>query len=140
MTEYPYTKSTVNSEMLTKEINNSGITSASLVAINWNAPESLIVIFDGDLSSGDEDTLDGLVASHTGAASNTYRMLCEDCSQHTFGRNTTTPTTCPICEGSNISGVVQQAPYELMKDEDGDLWGHFQNSTGTIITAKWGDN
>lgn len=70
MSEYTYSTSedfpngTVATDRLTQEIRDSAITVA-LDYINTDG-DDCIVVFKADLSSGEEDVLDGLVAAHSG--------------------------------------------------------------------------
>ena len=70
-TKYTYSISSdfpneqVYSSTLTQEINDSSISSASLLYIETTG-DDCDIWFDDPLSTGDETTLDGLVAAHTG--------------------------------------------------------------------------
>lgn len=65
MTEYNYTKTPVNIDRLTLEINNSSISSAVYQYASYSDPD-LTISFDADLSGADQTTLTSIIAIHTG--------------------------------------------------------------------------
>jgi hypothetical protein len=73
-TKYTYSIATdfpnkqVDSDSLTEEINDSAISSAALFYIETSG-DDCDIWFDDPLSAGDQTTLDGIVAAHTGAPS-----------------------------------------------------------------------
>ena len=66
MATYNYTKSPVSIDRLKLEIEDSSISSGVFVYANFNSPDSLSIVFTGDLSAGDKTTLDTLVSNHSG--------------------------------------------------------------------------
>lgn len=133
--QYDYTKTIVNAQSLKMEIIAAGITT-TLENINWSAPDSLAIIFVEALSTGDKTTLDDVVDSHNGTPPNRYRLLCATCEQHISDLQPTTPTKCPVCEGTSISDTTQQEPFHTDSSPDGTTWDLFITNGGTIITAK----
>ena len=66
MAVYNFSKSPVNIDRLTLEINGSSISSAVYQYTNYRTP-ALDIYFNNDLSGTDQTTLSNIVASHTGA-------------------------------------------------------------------------
>jgi hypothetical protein len=64
----------VAADALEQEIEDSSITSATLedIDVGVSAPDNCDIIFDVALSSGDETTLDGIVAAHQGDPLETF--------------------------------------------------------------------
>ena len=65
MAVYSFSKSPVNIDRLTLEINDSSISSASYQYASYTSP-NLDIAFDGDLSGQDQTTLSGVVSNHSG--------------------------------------------------------------------------
>lgn len=67
MAVYTFSKSPVNIDSLTLEVNGSSITSAEYQYANYKSPQ-LDIYFDNDLSGADQTTLANIVSAHTGQA------------------------------------------------------------------------
>ena len=116
--QYDYTKAVVNAQSLKMEIIAAGITTV-LEKIDWAAPDSLAITFSEALSTGDKTTLDGVVDSHGGTPPNRYHLLCATCEQHISDLQPTTPTKCPVCDGTSISDIVQHEPFQTDSSPNG---------------------
>jgi len=66
MVQYDYTKSPVDLNGLTYEINTNSVISGTLDHIDFNEPNNLSIYFVDNLSSQDKAELDSIVSIHTG--------------------------------------------------------------------------
>jgi len=109
MATYNYTKSTVNLTTLAAEIENeSAITTAYQGGKYEDETDSLDVYFESDLSSGEKDALDTVVADHDGAPLNQYQLWCYDDNTRFVVRGKEFPSECPNCSGTNIENITSK--------------------------------
>lgn len=118
--------------LLTKISNQLGRTD---VTIRCSGDE-LKVIFDGDLTAGQETELESIVNNYLGDGLKHFRLYCGSCGDYKSVRMNETPMECPACSGVNISDVVEHTPYSAVKDELGNEWEKFMLSTGVILSAR----
>ena len=135
MSEYPYTKESVNMTALRMDIRDSSIT-AVLSHMSWDAPDSLLISFETDLTSGEETTLNGIVSSHTGQAPSHYRLRCTSCFKVTSSNYTATPTKCPLCESTSITDIEEQVGASLGESPDGTEREIFVNNDSTMVVTQ----
>lgn len=105
---YPYTKETMDHGRLRKEIKANGTITTEFNGSEWAAPDSLSVIFDAELSTGEEAALDGVVAAHSGDPLTDYVIWCYTCNTHFQLQDTAVPTECPTCEGSAVEDITDR--------------------------------
>lgn len=139
--KYHYTKSNVDVELLTEQINDSSI-ETELDYILFESPDMLTVAFVSELSSEEKSTLDNIVENHTGEPMEWYRYLCLDCDEYYSGRFSEAPTKCCNCGSSNITDVVKQDPFIVgAETPDGMKWDWFMEDTiGEVVLARRCDN
>lgn len=112
MTEYPYTKSTVNLTRLTLEIEDSVIIVTTLQYINWVAPDSLSIFFDGTLSGPEVTELNALVAAHGGTPPTNYEYFCYCCGKYRDEDALSKPTQCCVCSSTDIQDQYTKTNLE----------------------------
>ncbi|MHA1136517.1 MAG: hypothetical protein ACTSSE_08525 [Candidatus Thorarchaeota archaeon] len=135
MTEYPYTKASVNATKLTMEIEANEIIVTDLQYINWKAPDALSIFFDGTLGGGEETALDTLVSNHDGNPPTTYSRYCICCNRHYTEEGISAPTACPYCSSTMIKVDECEYPKELEADINAD--GGYD---GVVVKITAGEN
>lgn len=136
MTEYNYTKTGVNSAGLMLQIKQSTSITTTCSGLIYNAPSSLKILFEEDLDSGEKSTLDTIVENHAGEEPDHYRLYCAVCEDERALDSIGEPTECPACQSEDISDVIQQGPFVSVKDELGNDWEIYVNSSGNLISAR----
>lgn len=133
---YERTKTNVNIEALTFEIKESTVITTELISITFNELNDLKIDFASTLTSAEETELNTVVTNHTGVVLKHYRMYCGACGDYRSIKRDNTPTDCPVCQSTNITNIVEQTPYNSVKDESGNSWEKFMTSDGNTIISR----
>ena len=72
MTEYDFTKASVDVSLLKKQVDASPDISQDTSGVTWDSPETLKILFAEDLPQDEQDALAAIVASHDAADGGYY--------------------------------------------------------------------
>lgn len=132
MTDYNYSKATVEKMKLKLEIEDSSISSANLQLITWVSPDSLTITFDGPLSGADETTLNGIVAAHDGTPPIEYEYYCHNEGKWRTQPALSQPTQCYVCASTDIQYSIKHNLIAIINPTAND-----DNTQGYNVGAVW---
>ena len=96
--EYTYTKTPVNNDKLTLEIEVEEFSQVlEYINVLGTGSNNLTIKFEADLTAPEKTTLDTVVSGHDGQPPNSYDRLCQWCSHRCIVFGLVPPTNCECC-------------------------------------------
>lgn len=100
---YDYTKTPVNIDKLTLEIEAEGFSQTlTFISDDGSGSDNIRIKFAADLTGEEATTLGTVVSGHDGNPPTEYTIFCYDCGCSCSAGALSALTACPVCSGTDI--------------------------------------